>query len=131
MKTVVRIAAKKDASGMLEIYGPYVLTTAFSFETFVPSSEQFGKRIDTCLLKYPWIVCEIDGIIAGYVYASSHREREAYQWSAECSVYVHDRFKEKGIGLELYRLLFRILKLQGIRTVYAGITLPNAASVAL
>ena len=97
----VRIATTKDAKQILDIYAPNVLTTAISFETDVPSVEEMQARVETCLLKYPWIVCVIDEKIAGYVYASKHREREAYQWSCECSVYVHNSFKGKGIGKKL------------------------------
>jgi L-amino acid N-acyltransferase YncA len=126
--TRVRIAKADDAESVLEIYRPYILTTAFTFETEVPSTEQFGKRIETYLQKYPWLICEIDNKIAGYAYASTHREREAYQWTCESSVYVHDNFKGRGIGKELYAALFRILQIQGIRNVYAGITIPNKPS---
>ncbi|MGZ3922894.1 MAG: N-acetyltransferase family protein, partial [Flavisolibacter sp.] len=97
----------------------------------VPSVADMQSRIQTCLEKYPWIVCDVDGNIAAYVYASKHREREAYQWTCESSVYVHPDFKGKGIGGLLYDLLFHILKLQGFRNVYAGIALPNEASVRL
>jgi phosphinothricin acetyltransferase len=93
--------------------------------------EEMQSRIETILQKYPWIVCEVNGTIAGYVYASKHRDREAYQWSCECSIYMHKDFMEKGIGKELYKLLFQILKLQGFRNVYAGITLPNKGSIAI
>jgi len=127
----VRIATKEDAQQILDIYAPSVLTTAISFEAEVPSVEEMQRRIESCLLKFPWIVCVVDEKIAGYVYASKHREREAYQWSCECSVYVHTELKGKGIGKKLYQLLFEILKLQGFRNVYAGITLPNDASVRL
>jgi phosphinothricin acetyltransferase len=127
----IRIATRDDANEIVDIYSPSVLNAAISFETEVPSIGEMQKRIETCLQKYPWIVSVIDEKIAGYVYASKHREREAYQWSCECSVYVHNDFKGKGIGKLLYHLLFQILKLQGFRNVYAGITLPNDASVHL
>jgi L-amino acid N-acyltransferase YncA len=129
--TEVRLAVSHDAKQIREIYSPSILTTAISFETEVPSIEEIQSRIKNCLQKFPWIVCNVNGQIAAYVYASKHREREAYQWSCECSVYTHDDFKGKGIGKELYQLLFQILKLQGFRNVYAGITLPNAASIGL
>jgi phosphinothricin acetyltransferase len=129
--TEVRLATKDDAPQIIDIYSPSVLTASISFETEVPSEEEMQKRIDTVLQNYPWIVCAIDGKIAGYVYASKHREREAYQWSCECTAYMHPTFKGKGIGRKLYQLLFQLLKLQGFRNVYAGITLPNEASVRL
>ncbi len=127
----VRIVRKTDAKEIIDIYTPSILNAAISFETELPSIAEMQKRIETILQTYPWMVCEVDGKIAAYVYASKHRDREAYQWSSECSVYVHQNFKGKGIGKEMYQLLFQILKLQGIRNVYAGITLPNEASIIL
>ncbi|HEX4875408.1 MAG TPA: GNAT family N-acetyltransferase, partial [Chitinophagaceae bacterium] len=79
---------------------------------------------------WPWLVCEADGRIAGYAYASRYRERVAYQWSVECSVYVHDDYHRSGIARALYTALFSILKKQGYRNVYAVINLPNERSVA-
>ena len=127
----VRVASTADAESILEIYAPYIVSTAFTFETRLPSLQEFSTRIEKCLEKYPWLVCEIDEKIAGYVYASPHREREAYQWTCECSVYVSEHHRGKGIALALYETLFTILKCQGLFNVYAGITLPNDASVAL
>jgi L-amino acid N-acyltransferase YncA len=127
----VRLVSKKDAPEILDIYSPNILSSATSFETELPSIEEMQRRIENCLLKFPWVVCTVDERVAAYVYASKHREREAYQWSCECSVYVHPDFKGRGIGKDLYALLFRILKEQGLRNIYAGITLPNDASVRL
>jgi L-amino acid N-acyltransferase YncA len=131
MDVEIRLATKNDAAQIREIYSPNILDAAISFETEVPSIEEMQNRIETILQKYPWIVCVIDGKIAGYVYASKHRDREAYQWSCECTIYMHNDFKGKGIGKELYQLLFEILKWQGFRNVYAGITLPNNGSVSI
>ena len=127
----VRMANASDAAGILSIYKPYIENTSFTFETEVPSIEQFGKRIETYLQKWPWIICEIDGLIAGYVYGAGYRERTAYQWSCECSVYIHEDYKGKGLGQHLYEALFPILKLQGFNNVYAVINLPNELSVKL
>ena len=101
----VRIANILDTPAILHIYTPYILNTSFTFETEPPTIVQFEKRIETNLQKFPCIVCLVDNLIAGYAYASSHREREAYQWSCESSVYVHDLFKGRGIGRILYQLL--------------------------
>jgi L-amino acid N-acyltransferase YncA len=125
----VRMAKANDARDILGIYGPYIENTTVTFESEMPSVESFENRIDTCLQRFPWLVCEIDGRIAGYVYASGYRERIAYQWSCECSIYLHDDFKGKGIGTHLYYGLFEILRIQGYRTAYAVIDLPNEASV--
>ena len=127
----VRMARPADAEGILKIYSSYILADACTFETEVPNVAEFGERVAKYVRKYPWIVCEIDGVFAGYVYASSHRERAAYQWTCECSIYINDDYKGKGIGQELYSCLFEILRIQGLVNVYAGITLPNGASVRL
>jgi L-amino acid N-acyltransferase YncA len=125
----IRPALASDASSILDIYAPYILNTAVSFETEVPSTEKFSERIIVNQEAYPWLVYESNGRIAGYAYASRHRERTAYQWSVESSVYVNNAFQQKGIATKLYKALFEILKYQGCRNVYAGITLPNEKSV--
>ena len=126
----IRLAKPADADVLLAIYAPYIIHTAFTFETEVPSTEDFEHRIITYQQNWPWLVYEINGVIAGYAYASKHRERAAYQWCVESSVYVHNDFQQKGIAKALYKTLFEILKYQGCRNVYAGITLPNDKSVA-
>lgn len=128
MKTI-RLAEEKDAAGMLAIYAPYIESTSFTFETEKPSVEKFAQRIKTYLAEWPWLVCEIDGVIAGYAYATKYRERTAYQWCTESSVYIHDDFQRTGIARALYYSLFEILKRQGFRNVYAVINLPNDKSV--
>ncbi|MEO8403353.1 MAG: N-acetyltransferase family protein [Chitinophagaceae bacterium] len=129
--TTIRLATADDASQILDIYAPYIATTSLTFETELPSVESFGQRIETYQQNWPWLVCEIDQIIAGYAYASRYRERTAYQWCVECSVYIHDNFLKKGIARALYTTLFEILKKQQFYTVYAVINLPNDPSVAL
>ena len=128
---MIRLATPSDAKDILSIYSPYILNTAITFETEVPELEEFRKRMSHYLERYPWLVFESDGSIAGYTYASSYRERIAYQWCLECSVYVAEGFQRKGIARQLYRELFRILKRQGFTTVYAVITIPNEPSVSL
>ncbi|MDZ4795590.1 MAG: GNAT family N-acetyltransferase [Bacteroidota bacterium] len=128
--SLVRLATPADAAGILAIYAPYIEHTSFTFETEVPSIEAFSEKISTCLIQWPWLVCEVDGKIAGYAYATRYRERTAYQWCVESSVYIHDDFQKAGIGKILYRALFEILKRQGFNKVYAVINLPNEKSVA-
>lgn len=125
----IRTAIASDAPALLEIYAPYILKTAATFETEVPSVENFAHRITSYQQNWPWLVYESNGVITGYAYATKHRERSAYQWCVESSVYVHDDFQQKGIAMSLYEKLFTILKYQGCRNVYAGITLPNDKSV--
>lgn len=128
--TVLRLATPADSKALLDIYAPYIQNTSFTFETEVPSIEEFAERIKTYLNNWPWLVCEIDGKIAGYAYATKYRERTAYQWCVESSIYIHDDFQKAGIGKLLYITLFEILKRQGFRNVYAVINLPNEKSVA-
>ena len=127
---IIRIATTADAAPMLDIYAPFIENTSFTFETEVPTVDAFKERINTFLQSWPWLVCEVDEVIAGYAYGTKHRERTAYQWSLESSVYVHDDYQRGGVGKALYTALIEILKLQQFRNVYAGINLPNDNSVA-
>ena len=128
--SVIRVAKVADAEGILKIYQPYIENTSITFDTEVPSVTSFEERINRYLADWPWLVYEADGMIAGYAYASGYRERKAYQWSVECSVYIHDYFQREGVALDLYKALFQILQKQGFRNVYAVINLPNTNSVA-
>ena len=127
---MIRIATSADAQPILDIYAPYILNTSLTFETEVPSQSEFANRIQSYLDNWPWLVFELDGKIAGYAYASRYRERTAYQWSVECSVYIHDDHMGSGIASQLYTTLFAFLKYQGYNNVYAVINLPNDRSVA-
>jgi len=125
----IRLANEKDAEGILAIYSPYIENTSFTFETEVPAVKAFAERINNYLVNWPWLVFEIDGKIAGYAYGAKYRERTAYQWCVESSVYIHDDFQRSGIARALYMALIDILKAQGFRNVYAVINLPNEKSV--
>ncbi|OQB25541.1 MAG: Phosphinothricin N-acetyltransferase [Firmicutes bacterium ADurb.Bin182] len=127
----IRLASLADCAQILIIYTPFILDTAVSFESEVPSPDEFRKRMAEVQSFFPWLVAESEGMIAGYAYASKHRDRAAYSWSADCSVYVRPEYQGKGIGTALYACLFEILKLQGFYSVFAGVSLPNAKSCAL
>ncbi|HVT86653.1 MAG TPA: GNAT family N-acetyltransferase, partial [Chitinophagaceae bacterium] len=127
--SLIRLATATDAEGILNIYGPYVLHTSFTFETELPSVPDFAKRINDYLKNWPWLVCEVNGMIAGYAYGGKYRERTAYQWCVESSIYIHDDFQKAGVGRALYETLIAIFKQQGFRNVYAVINLPNEKSV--
>ncbi len=131
MAATIRLATASDAEQIQAIYAPYVIHTAISFELGPPTVEEMRRRIIDILPHWPWLVCEQKGKILGYVYASRHRSRAAYQWSADVSVYIDEQLHRLGIGRALYSSLFAILALQGFYNAYAGITLPNAASVGL
>ena len=126
----IRLATPRDGTAVAEIYGPIVQSTPISFELEPPDPPECERRITKILTNHPWLVCE-EGRVAGYAYASKHRERAAYQWSVDTSVYVHSDFRRRGVGQALYTSLFRILAAQGYYNAYAGITLPNPGSVGL
>src|ERR1700749_2594137 len=98
MNLQIRIAEEKDASGILNIYAPFIITTSITFEYDLPTVSEFSERISKISKKYPWLVCVDEDEIAGYAYACAHRERKAYQWSAEVSVYVAENFRRFGIA---------------------------------
>jgi phosphinothricin acetyltransferase len=127
----IRLATPKDALRVQAIYAPIVWDTAISFELEPPTVDEMRRRIVKTLEHLPWLVCERRGDILGYVYASQHRTRPAYQGSVDVSVYVHAHARRSGVGRALYRSLFALLALQGFYQVYAGNTLPNPASVGL
>lgn len=127
---LLRRANHEDARRILEIYSPYCLNTVISFEENAPSLEEMTSRIETVGSFYPWLVAIKDDILVGYAYAGPHRKREAYQWSTETSIYMDENHRGKGIGQKLYEELFDILARQGFINGYAGITMPNKASVA-
>jgi len=127
----IRQATEADAPALLAIYGPFIDGTAVSFETTMPPAQDFAGRIRKSLDRWQWLVAERDGSVAGYAYGSSHRERAAYRWSVEVSAYVDARFHRQGIGRALYLRLFEDLASRGYCSAFAGITLPNDASIAL
>ena len=131
MTARITIAQASDAEAVAAIYRPIVEATAISFEAVPPSTEDIARRILGTLPAYPWLVCEIDGRIAGYAYAARHRERAAYRWSVDTSVYIAESDRRCGVGRGLYLSLFAILAAQGYVNAFAGVTLPNAASVGL
>lgn len=130
MMQKIRLANENDATSILEIYAPYILNTSLTFETEVPILHDFRERINAYLINWPWLVCEINETIAGYAYGTRYRERTAYQWCVEVSVYIHDDFQRSGVAKALYTSLAEILKRQGFRNAYAVINLPNEKSVA-
>ncbi|HLV97053.1 MAG TPA: arsinothricin resistance N-acetyltransferase ArsN1 family B [Ktedonobacterales bacterium] len=131
MAPIIRLAHLEDAPAIQAIYAPIVISTPTSFELTPPTVEEMRQRIEQKLLTHPWVVYEAQGKVVGSAYASVYRARAAYQWSVEVSVYLHEQWRGQGIGRALYTSLFALLRLQGFYSVYAGITLPNPASVAL
>jgi len=130
MKPIIRIAERRDVSGILEIYAPFILDTAITFEEIVPDEDSFWQRIQDILKELPFLVCEIDGRIAGYAYASGYRSRASYRWSKEVSVYIHPHFHRRKVAHALYTSLNEMVRHQGIANLLAIITMPNEPSVA-
>jgi L-amino acid N-acyltransferase YncA len=127
----IRLATLEDASAIAVIYQPYVEVTPISFELAPPSETVMRERMVRVMAKLPWLVCEVDGAVAGYAYASPHHDRDAYQWSVDSSVYLRRGLQRRGLGRALYSELFALLVQQGYYTAFAGISLQNAASVGL
>lgn len=125
----VRVATANDARACAGIYRPYVEDTVVSFETEAPTSEQMAARIGSAIR---WLVAvDADDTVIGYAYASSHRERAAYRFACDVSVYVGPGDAGRGVGRGLYEALLADVEQQGYRMACAGIALPNPASVGL
>jgi phosphinothricin acetyltransferase len=131
MSARLRPAHAGDAAAVAAIYAPIVRDTPISFEVDPPDAGEMGRRIGRIGPVTPWLVCELPLGVAGYAYATSHRERAAYRFSVDVTVYVHEACRGRGVGAALYAALLPILELQGFHRAYAGITLPNPASVRL
>lgn len=125
---IIREVGLLDVPQLLAIYAPFVTDTVVTFEEKVPSVTEFTERVENYRQYFPWLIAEADGVIAGYAYVSKYRERIAYQWVAECSIYMHPNYKRTGIAQKLYSALFDILKLQGMYRVYAVIGIPHEES---
>jgi L-amino acid N-acyltransferase YncA len=128
---VVRAANESDAAAVQRIYAPIVERTAISFEVVAPSVAEVGDRIAAVTRSLPWLVAEEAGVVVGYAYAGRHAERAAYRWSVDVSIYLAEGARGRRIGTRLYGSLFDELRHLGYVSAYAGVTLPNAASVAL
>ncbi|HKL80058.1 MAG TPA: GNAT family N-acetyltransferase [Mobilitalea sp.] len=124
----IRLAEENDSVSLLNIYSEFIRNTAVTFETAVPTVLEFSKRIRDVLESSPWLVCEINGENIGYAYASKHRERSAYQWSVDVTVYINPQYHRRHIATALYIALIELLKIQGYYSAYAGISLPNLNS---
>lgn len=132
MRTVaVRVATPDDAADVAAIYAPIVRDTVISFEYDEVTPRQMRQRIVMALERHPWLVAHADDTLVGYAYADSHRSRAAYAWSADVSVYLAPHARRQGVGRTLYTALLDLLRAQGYANAFAGVALPNPASVAL
>lgn len=125
----LRVATPEDAAAVADIYRPYVEETAVTFEETPPDADETAAKIEETLATYPWFVAERDGRVVGYAYAGRLRERPAYRWTTELSVYLDRERRGEGVGAALYRALLATLERQGFASAYGVVTLPNPESV--
>ena len=128
----IRTATALDAPAVAAIYAPLVEGTSISFESVAPEAAEMRERITATLTTLPWLVGEdAQGFVCGYAYAGAHRARPAYRWSVDVTVYVRADARGCGVGRALAKALLEELTALGYAQAFAGIALPNAASVAL
>ena len=123
----IRVATPDDAAALLDLYAPYVRETAISFETVVPSEDEFRRRIIHTLQRYPYLIAEAGGHILGYAYTSPFVGRAAYDWCAETSIYVDMKNRHSGVGRALYEAIERVSRAQHIQSLCACIGVPDGA----
>ena len=123
----IRPALPEDVPALLTIYAPYVEKTAITFEYEIPSPEEFARRMTNIQTRFPYLVAELGDTVVGYAYAGPFKERMAYNWCTELTVYVREDCRGQGIGTLLYSKLEEILLAQGVLNLYACIAVPNGA----
>ena len=128
---IVRQVDLGDARAIQAIYAPFVSSTAISFEEMAPGVAEIERRISAIATHYPYLVAELGGQVVGYAYACEHRTRAAYRTSIDVSVYVERRAQRRGVARGLYAHLLPAAASLGYHAAFAGIALPNDASVAL
>lgn len=133
LQVTIRLAEPdRDAEATAAIYRPAVNASVATFEQVAPDASEMAHRIRRTLDRTPWLVAGDDaGRVLGYAYAGAHRDRTGYRWSVDISAYVDQRHLGRGVGRTLYDSLLGILRRQRFINVYAGIALPNSASIAL
>jgi len=128
---MIRTCQPADAARICEIYNHYVRETVVSFEETPVSEDDMAARIERIVERFPWLVWEEGGTVAGYAYAGPWHARSAYRYTVESTIYLAPDRVRRGVGGRLYEALIRDLESRGLRCVIAGIALPNPASVAL
>ena len=127
----IRPVTLEDAPELVRIYASYVENTAITFEYDVPTTEEFERRIEKTLQRFPYLVAEENDQVLAYAYASTYYDRSAYDWAVEVSVYVDQDYLGQGLGSRLYEALETELEARGFLRFLACISLPNPASIAL
>jgi L-amino acid N-acyltransferase YncA len=127
----IRPVISEDAEQIAAIYAPIVEHTPISFEERAPTAAEMRERIRALTTTHPWLVAAAGDEILGYAYACAHQERAGYRWSVNSSIYLREESRGRGLGKQLYSELFRQLEARRFHAVFAGITLPNEASIGL
>lgn len=130
MSKKIRLATVEDLARIQEIYRPYVEQEdiVVNSEHRVPTMEELKERFDLVTKEFPWLVCEIDGVVAAYAYAGKPFKREGYKWNAEVSVYADKKYHGRRLASALYECLLELLKIQGYYNVYACVLSINEQS---
>lgn len=128
----IRLATPADAAAIADIYRPIVERTTITFDLAAPGEEAMRSRIEQATTRYPWLVATEGGDALGFAYSNRHRDRAGYDPSADVGIYLRDDARGRGIGTTLYDELLKRLAAAGtFHRAFAGIALPNDASVAL
>lgn len=128
---MLRIADEEDIDSILAIYEPYIRNTAVTFEFQSVTKEIMLERMRNIKKQFPYLVSVMDGHIAGYAYCSKYLEKEGFSWDCEATVYVDERYHNKGVATKLYNALIQIVYEQGYYNIYSLICIPNEGSVKL
>ena len=128
---MIREVGHQDVRALCEIYNHYVTETVITFEEIPILHEDMRRRVDTVMSRFPWLVFEQQGAVVGFAYAAQWKERSAFRYSAESSVYVSHEAVGQGIGTALYEALISKLRASEVHSVIGGISLPNPQSVKL
>ncbi len=126
---MIRLVKLKDASALANLYNYYVINTTITFEETPINKEEMGNRIQNHSPEHHWMVVDLDNKIVGFAFANSWKNRSAYRFTKEISVYIAPDYQRNGWGKQLYTKLLKILQKEGIHTVVAGITIPNESSI--
>ena len=126
---MIRPARPNDSAAICSIYNYYVINTCASFEETEVSAAEMERRIRTISAKYPYLVWEESGKIEAYIYANTWKERSAYRYSAETSIYVRNCHTGRGLGSKLMEALLAEVSTTSLHTLVAGIVLPNEGSI--
>lgn len=124
----IRSCTPQDIPSICTIYNHYIEHTVITFEEVPVTTVQMQERVATIMQTYPWLVCEVDGEILGYAYASKWKDRSAYKYTAEVTIYLHHEKTRSGAGSALYAELIDQLAQRGMHRLLACIALPNSAS---